>query len=129
MDTKIVALAVFAALSSTAANATGERSASWFADHPRERAGVLHVCREYASQGKSNPNCQNAFQGSLEASARNAGRNYNVSKADIDAWRDPKNAETLAFWGKQCRVAEAQGRPPEVLHSLKCHIVKASGGY
>ena len=39
----------------TVTAAAEERSASWYADHPNERAAVSSLCKDYASQARSNP--------------------------------------------------------------------------
>ena len=129
MRAYILAFAIIG-FTASSASATQEYSASWFSDHQRERDGVIRVCQEYASQAKTNVNCQNAFQGSLIASARDAGkRSHTPTAAETSAWSDPKNADTRAFWARQCKVAEMQGRPPQVLNSMSCYAIKASGGY
>jgi hypothetical protein len=114
------------------ASATEERSATWFADHPKERSEVSAICKDYASQAKRNPNCENAFQGGLIASARERARDSDISNLgapSIETLRDPKNAQLRAFWARQCKIAEEKGRPPEVLEGMWCPAIKASGGY
>jgi hypothetical protein len=132
MIRKLIAIAVVGMWAAGPAGALEERSAAWFADHPSERAAVSEICKNYASQGKRNPNCENAFQGGLIASARERSRDSGISNLhgpSIEYWRDPKNAENRAFWAKQCKIAEEKGRPEEALEGMWCPAIKASGGY
>jgi hypothetical protein len=133
MHTNIIAVAIVAMIGVVGpASAEEERSAAWFADHPKERSEVSEICKNSASQVKRNPNCDNAFQGGLIASARERDRDAGISNLpapSIEYWRDPKNAENRAFWARQCKIAEAKGRPPEVLEGMWCPGIKASGGY
>ena len=132
MNKNVNAIAIVALFVIAPASAAEERSATWFADHPKERFEVSEICKNYASQAKRNPNCDNAFQGGLIASARERDRNSGVSNLgapSIEMWRDPKNAELRAFWARQCKIAEEKGRPPEVLGGHVVPGIKASGGY
>jgi hypothetical protein len=132
MNKNVNAIAIVALFAIAPASAAEERSAMWFADHPKERSEVSEICKNYASQAKRNPNCENAFQGGLIASARDHHRNNDISNLggpSLEYWRDPKNAENRAFWAKQCKRAEEKGRPPEVLEGMWCPAIKASGGY
>jgi hypothetical protein len=132
MNKNVNAIAIVALFAIAPASAAEERSATWFADHPKERSEVSEICKNYASQAKRNPNCENAFQGGLIASARDHHRNNDISNLggpSLEYWRDPRNAENRAFWAKQCKRAEEKGRPPEVLEGMWCPAIKASGGY
>ena len=132
MNKNVNAIAIVALFVIAPASAAEERSATWFADHPKERSEVSEICKNYASQAKRNPNCDNAFQGGLIASARERDRNSGVSNLgapSIETLRDPKNAQLRAFWASQCKIAEEKGRPPEVLEGMWCPATKASGGY
>ena len=132
MNKNVNAIAIVALFAIAPASAAEERSATWFADHPKERSEVSEICKNYASQAKRNPNCENAFQGGLIASARDHHRNNDISNLggpSLEYWRDPKNAENRAFWAKLCKRAEEKGRPPEVLEGMWCPAIKASGGY
>jgi hypothetical protein len=132
MHTNVIAIAVVAMTAVAPASADEERSAAWFADHPKERSEVSEICKNYASQAQRNPNCDNAFQGGLIASARERDRDAGISNLgapSVETWRDPKNAELRAFWARQCKIAEEKGRPPEVLEGMWCPGIKASGGY
>ena len=132
MNTNVIAIVILAMIAVTPAKAEEERSAAWFADHPKERSEVSAICKNYASQAKRNPNCDNAFQGGLIASARDRDRDADISNLgapSVETWRDQKNAEHRAFWARQCKIAEAKGRPPEVLEGMWCPGIKASGGY
>ena len=132
MNRYVSSFAIVVLFAIAPANAAEERSATWFADHPKERSEVSEICKNYASQAKRNPNCENAFQGGLIASARDHHRNNDISNLggpSLEYWRDPKNAENRAFWAKQCKRAEEKGRPPEVLEGMWCPAIKASGGY
>jgi len=132
MHRNTIAIAIAGMMVVGSASAAEERSAAWFSDHPRERFEVSEICKNYASQARRNPNCENAFQGGLISSARERDRNSGVSNLgapSVEMWRDPKNAETRAFWARQCKIAEAKGRPPEVLEAMCCPGIKASGGY
>ena len=132
MNKNVNAIAIVALFAIAPASAAEERSATWFADHPKERSEVSEICKNYASQAKRNPNCDNAFQGGLIASARERDRNSGVSNLgapSIETLRDPKNAQLRAFWARQCKIAEEKGRPPEVLEGMWCPAIKASGGY
>ena len=136
--TYVIAIAAIGVATAAAAE---ERSASWYADHPKERAAVSTLCKEYASQAKSNPNCDNAFQGNLIAGGREAQQrtqtarkgpdNSGVSNlgTSLDYWRDPANAENRAFWAGKCARAEAEGVPYETLRAMWCPAIKATGGY
>ena len=133
MTKRLISLAIIGMAAAWPASALEERSAAWFADHPKERFAVMDICKSYASQGKSNPNCQNAFQGGLIASGRERSQGKggisNLPAPSIEYWRDPKNAEDRAFWARQCKIAEEKGKPPEVLEGMWCPAIKASGGY
>jgi hypothetical protein len=132
MNRTVIAIAIVTMIAVVPARAEEERSAAWFADHPKERSEVSEICKNYASQAKHNPNCDNAFQGGLIASARDRDRNAGISilaAPSVETWRDPKNAELRAFWARQCKIAEEKGRPPEVLEGMGCPEIKASGGY
>jgi hypothetical protein len=132
MIRKLIAIAVVGMSTAGPASALEERSAAWFADHPKERAAVSEICKNYASQGKRNPNCANAFQGGLIASARERSRDSGISNLgapSIETLRDPKNAELRSFWAKQCKLAEEKGASSEELEGMWCPSIKASGGY
>ncbi len=132
MHRNLIVIVIAGMIAGVPASAAEERSAAWFADHPKERFEVSELCKNYASQAKRNPNCANAFQGGLIASARERSRNDGISNLggpSLEYWRDPKNAENRAFWAKQCKRAEEKGRPPEVLEGMWCPAIKASGGY
>ncbi len=131
-------LPVLSALSIVTIAHAEERSASWFADHPQQRAAVAVVCNEYASQAHTNPNCDNAFQGGLIAANRDAQRRTatannggisNLGGPPLSFWRDPANADNRAFWAGQCRKAEAMHRSAEAMNAMWCPSIKAAGGY
>ena len=133
MHRTLIVIAIAGMIAAAPARAAEERSAAWFADHPKERFEVSEICKNYASEAKRNPNCENAFQGGLIASAREYRKNDDgISKLrapSIAYWRDPKNANKRAFWARQCKIAEEKGRPAEVLEGMWCPAIKASGGY
>jgi len=134
-------LITIAAFGIAVAAAAEERSASWYADHPKERAAVSTLCKDYASQARSNPNCDNAFQGNLIAGEREARRRTQTAQAgqrdsgvsnlgtSLEYWRNPANAENRAFWAGKCVRAEADGVPYETLRAMWCPAIKAAGGY
>ena len=116
MHRRICYVIAIAAIGAAATAVAEERSASWYADHPKERAAVSTLCKEYASQAKSNPNCDNAFQGNLIAGGARgpatdpdgkdkAPDNSGVSNlgTSLEYWRDPANAENRAFWAGKVR--------------------------
>ena len=139
MHRRMTCVIAIAAIGVATAAAAEERSASWYADHPKERAAVSTLCKEYASQARSNPNCDNAFQGNLIAGEREAPaastdgvqRDPGVSNlgTSLEYWRNPANAENRAFWAKQCKMAEARGASYETLQGMWCPAIKATGGY
>ena len=132
MQRNVIAIAIVTMIAVAPASAEEEHSAAWFADHPKERSEVSELCKNYASQAKHNPNCDNAFQGGLIASTRDRDRNTGSSilaAPSVETWRDPKNAELRAFWARQCKIAEEKGRPTEALEGMGCPGIKASGGY
>ena len=133
MHRDLIVIAIAGMMAGVPASAAEERSAAWFADHPKERFEVSEICKNYASEAKRNPNCENAFQGGLIASARersrgNSGGISSLPAPSLEYWRDPKNAGDRAFWAKQCKIAEAKGRPPEVLEGMWCNRGKTVGG-
>ena len=89
MNTNVIAIAIVAMIAAAPAKAEEERSAAWFADHPKERSEVSEICKNYASQAKHNPNCDNAFQGGLIASARERDRNAGISNLRRSVGRIP----------------------------------------
>jgi len=134
MNNNLIVLAITGVIAvAPGSMAAEERSAAWFADHPKERFEVSEICKNYASQAKRNPNCENAFQGGLIASARmHRGNDDGISKLPaptVEYWRDPKNANKRAFWAKQCKIAEERGSSAEILEGMWCPGIKASGGY
>ena len=129
-------LPIAATLSITAAAQAEERSATWFADHPKERAAVAAVCLEYSSQAHANVNCDNAYQGDVIAATRDAQRHVAGVASGVSNlggssayWRNPANADSLAFWARQCKRAEAMHRSADSLNAMWCPEVKAAGGY
>lgn len=145
MNTRQAAVYFAAALSATPAIAAPheERPASWYATHPNERARDEAICREWASAAKTNPNCNNAFQGSIIAASREANARAantrmaqannagvsNLGGPSVAFWRNPANAEQRAFWGNQCQKAEKRGASPEALEGMWCPAIRAAGGY
>ena len=63
MPRRMTCVIAIASIGVATAAAAEERSASWYADHPKERAAVSTLCKEYASQAKSNPIATTRFKG------------------------------------------------------------------
>ena len=62
-----------------------ERSASWYADHPKERGAVGTLCKEYASQARSNPIAITRFKGTSSLVSERRGTDADGQTAQRDS--------------------------------------------
>ncbi len=112
-----------------------EMSASWFADHPQERAAVNTICKEYASAAMHNPNCVNAFNGGVRADLLEGQRRIaqngvaNLGQPPVSYWTNPANRADRDFWAVHCKRAEARHVSADRLEAMYCPAIKAAGGY
>jgi hypothetical protein len=112
-----------------------ERSATWFADHPKERFAINTICKDHPGSAHQNPNCENAFQGGVISDRRDGQRRIaqsgiaNLGQPPATYWSNPANRQSRDYWAFQCRRAEAQHVTQERLEAMYCPAIKAAGGY
>jgi hypothetical protein len=85
-----------------------DRTASWFAAHPKEMNAVLDACRDDPGHLKHDPNCANASQGMLQWSADRERAQFLASVDEMNAqeeqtWR--ANPVSLLARLKACNAA------------------------
>jgi hypothetical protein len=86
-------LALAAALVACALPAHGQQpapTATWFADHPRERAALVELCRDNPGPASRSDHCAAAWQGNVIAAEREA----RASIGQMD-WTSPTRPE---YW-------------------------------
>lgn len=103
-------------------------TATWFADHPHERAAIVAICNDNPGPARTDARCAAAWQGNIIAAEREARRHFGdrTPPSDTRYWiqRPEERREHLAtcnrvspeeaarIWCPQARAAEQRANPP-----------------